>query len=288
MQTFTDQTSVNADFHYWGFGIGASASYTQETDSSSSISIGTTTSNGDTVPGPASSSVGVDHDYDIVWVWLNPQVALTVTGPNSIRWGGYSWNPSDVSANEMEVVGLYVYWLKNPSTIPANIQERLARSWDASGLGGLTNVDYASILASDPLAYSSFDPNSDTTGRFDLQAGHTFSYQPPPPGGQPFTNQYSVAATTTSTKGQGAQNTYQVGFSVMNDSGFGALLSAHIKITNTYTTTDRWSQTNTSGSTNTASLSITGPATSDNYIGPTQFQVWRDNIYGSYMFYPVQ
>jgi len=27
---------------------------------------------------------------------------------------------------------------------------------------------------------------------------------------------------------------------------------------------------------------------SDKYTGPMSFQVWRDNIYGSFMFYPVQ
>jgi hypothetical protein len=35
------------------------------------------------------------------------------------------------------------------------------------------------------------------------------------------------------------------------------------------------------------SYSVTGPQSSDNYTGPVSFQVYRDNIYGSFMFYPL-
>jgi len=266
----------------------ASKEWTQEQDNSSSVAITATTTATDIIKGPASSALGVDHDYDVIWVWVNPMARLVVA-PNSIQLATYAFNGKD-NANEMEVIPLYVYWLKSPSTIPANVAARLARSWDTSGLGGLTAADYANILLADLFASASYNPNSDATGRFDLQAGQTFTYEPPPPGGQPITQQFSVQAQTTSTTGQSATSTYKTSFSIDFDTGADviATLGADLKASSTYTTTDKWSSSVNRTTTKTASLSITGPATSDNYTGPTQFQVWRDNIYGSFMFYPVQ
>ena len=264
--------------------------YTQETDDTSSIAVGTTTSNADIVRGPASSSAGVDHDYDIVWVWLNPLVDLLLNPEsNMVLWTGYAFNNED-DAGQMEVVPLYVRWLKNPATIPANVAARLARSWDSSGNGGLTTADYATILAADPFYSDSYNPNYDSHHRFDLQGSQAFNYEPPPGGGQPITETFSIAAQTTSEQGQSAQSTYISNYTVDSDVGINtvAAIGSDTKISNTYTTTDKWSAAINSVSGKTASLSITGPAVSDNYTGPTTIQVWRDNVYGSFMFYPVQ
>jgi hypothetical protein len=264
-----------------------SNSYEQETDASSSIAIQTTTTSTDIVLGPASSTVGVDHDFDIVWVWLNP-MATVVVGPGKVVFTGYSFNGAD-DANEMEVVPLYVSWLKSPSTIPANVATRLARQWDTSGVGGLTTADYASILAADPYSVATYNPNTDAWHRFDLQGGQTFSYAPPPAGGQPITEQYTEATQTTSSAGQGAQTTSKTTYSIDFKTGANVIaeLSAEVQFSSTYSTTDKWSSVVNSTIGKTATLSITGPATSDNYTGPTTMQVWRDNIYGSFMFYPV-
>jgi hypothetical protein len=162
-------------------------------------------------------------------------------------------------------------------------------TWDTSGVGGLTTADYASILAADPFSVATYNPNTDPGYRFDLQGGQTFAYEPPPPGGQPITEQYSASTQTTSTQGQGAKTTSTVGYSIDFTTGvtiFGEI-GADFKASNSYTTTDQWSSAVNSVVGKTAALSITGPATSDNYTGPTTIQVWRDNIYGSFMFYPV-
>jgi hypothetical protein len=294
--TFTTSTgysaSLMAGLNFLGLAKGVvtatySNSYSQENDVSSSIAITSTTANTDIVNGPASSAVGVDHDYDVVWVWINP-MASAVVGPGKVVFTGYSYNNAD-DAHEMELIPLYVYWLKAPSTIPAAVASRLARSWDTSGVGGLTASDYASILAADPFSVAGYNPNTDTGYRFDLQGGQTFSYEPPPPGGQPITEQYTASTQTTSTQGQGAKNTSMVGFSIDFSTGVTifAEFGADVKISNSYTTTDQWSSAINSIIGKTAALSITGPATSDNYTGPTTMQVWRDNIYGSFMFYPV-
>ena len=281
--------TVSFSFSFFAAGTaGASASYSQQTTSTSSIDISTNTSKSVIVAGPASSGVGVDHDYDVIWIWLNPQVQMTPTGPTSVRWGGYNVNPQD-PAGEMDVVPLYVYQLKNPSTIPAQTAALLARSWDTTGLGGLTTADYATILAADPLAASaSFNPTTDTSGRFDLQAGYTFSYAPAPSGGQPITQTYSVQSSQTTKVGQGATYSYQVGLSYGVSGNFYSFMNANLKTSETYTLTDGWNSSTSNGYTSTAALSITGPASTDGYTGPTEFQVWRDNVYGTYMFYPVQ
>ena len=269
----------------------ASASYAQEGDSSNSITVSTTKNVSDSIPGPASAATGISHDYDIIWVWLNPEVSLDFTGPDSMQWNGYAYDPAD-DANEMEVVPLTVAELKNPALLPAGTLARLSRSWDKSGLGGLTTTDYADILEADPfVANPNFNPNTDATHRFDLQNGETFSYTPANPGGQPITQTYSISTQSTTSQGQGASDTHSAGLAIddtLSGGIFGTKVTASLKISNTYSTTNKWSTLLNGGSGQTASLSITGPAATDGYTGPTTIQVWRDNVYGSFMFYGIQ
>ena len=183
-----------------------------------------------------------------------------------------------------------VAWLKNPSIIPSDVLSVLARSWDTSGVGALTTADYEAILALDPLAASSsYNPNTDATHRYDLQAGYVFNYEPAAEGNNPITETFSVAAQSTSSAGQGASTSYSVGASLTADAevNFIVAFGANVKVSDTITNTSKWSSVVNSSTTKTASLSITGPAYTDNYTGPIQIQVWRDNIYGSFMFFPV-
>ena len=295
--SLTVTASTKAKFLIFGGGgsLAASGSYEEEADNSNSMTISNTTNLGDVVPGPASSAVGIDHDYDVIWVWLNPELMLAIPGPYQIQWSGYTYDAED-DAKEMEVKPLYVWQLKNPSLIPAGVASRLARSWDTSGLGGLTSADYTSILAADPFVTNpAFDPNTDTSGRFDLQAGQSFNYDPAPPGGQPITQTFSVVSQTTTSAGQGSSDTRSVGMTVdlnfgssINLSIFSASFALDVKTSDTYTSTSKWSSSTNGAAGQTASLSITGPASTDNYTGPTTIQVWKDNVYGSFMFYPVE
>ncbi len=264
-----------------------SSSFAQETDANSSIALSTTTSRTDIVQGPASSAVGVDHDFDVIWVWLNP-IASYVAGPNKLRFTGYAFNAADDAAT-MEVVPLYISWLKNPSTIKADVAARLARSWDSGGLGGLTTADYAQILLADPYSNSSYNPSTDPGHRFDLASGQSFNYEPPPAGGQPITENFSIATQTTSASGKGAMTTNTTALSVEFKTGANVLaeVESDFKVSNSYTTTSKWSSMINSATGKTASFTITGPATADKYTGPVIMQVWRDNIYGSFMFVPV-
>ena len=47
----------------------------------------------------------------------------------------------------------------------------------------------------------------------------------------------------------------------------------------TYTTSKQ------NATTNSAAYSITGPQASDNYTGPVVFDVYQDNVYGTFAFY---
>lgn len=259
-----------------------------ETTNGSSWSINAT--GGQTVSGPASSAAGIDHNYDIVWLWLNPAVDLTLTGPASFNWDGYAYNAAD-PVNQMDVLYLYVYELKNPALIPANVASRLARTWDVSGVGGLTDADYQAILTANPFATNPlYDPNMDSSGRFSPAGGRTFDYRPAGTGGQAVTEYFETTAQTSTTNTSTAEDTRSIGFSVENsvNTSFKVGFDLNLKVSHTWTTSTRSSTSNTLAPGQKAGFSITGPEAADNYTGPTAIQIWRDNIYGSYMFYGVQ
>jgi hypothetical protein len=288
--TFSSNVSLSASLTAGTVTLGATTDTTQETDSSTADSISVTTSFSDTVPGPA-SSLGVDHDYDLIHVWLNPAVKMTITNtgtvttanPAGARWDGYSNNPLDPQ-QDMDIVDLYVYQLKNPSTIT---NSAVQRSWDTSGVGGLTNDDYAAILAVDPFSSASYNPNNDNGGnaRFNFQ-NFSINYTPAVGQGNPSSTYYYVANATASTQTTGAQYSYSVGFNIENKvPSTAVILGSDFKFSETFTSTNKWTSTINTTNTNTSSFYIQGPAVSDNYTGPQSFQVWRDNIYGTYMFY---
>lgn len=294
--SFKDQTTVGISTSSGKFGIGKhvdiqldtslTSLYSQQTDFGSTNSWSVQTTGGDIIRGPASSAAGIDHDYDVVWIWLNPAIKITLTGPASVTWNGYAYNTAN-PANEMDVIWLYVRELKNPSLMPANVAARLARTWDQSGLGGLTAADYADILAStSPFATNpAFDPNTDTSGRYSMQVGQTFNYKPATAGGQPVTQTFSVTKQESSTDTRGSEITRSVAMSIETKFTFFEKASAALKVTNTATTVKKQSTSENEQDGQTATLSITGPLASDNYTGPTALQIWKDNIYGSFMFH---
>jgi hypothetical protein len=167
-----------------------------------------------------------------------------------------------------------------------NIPQRLARTWaqsndDGSG-PGLTSTDYAAILARDPFAngQTTIDPT-----RFDLQGGQTLQYLPPACGGQPDTTTYNVQYTTTSTQGQSATDTYTLSYGTSKQAAFQNFLNVNATFTSskTLTWTNKWGHQTSSGSGQTATVTITGP-NDCSYNGKTDVQIYRDNVYGTLMF----
>jgi len=282
----------------------SSTAFTQEGDSSSSIDISKTDTNDTIVNGPSSDAAGVDHDYDTIFIWLNPVVALGFVPGPFITEGSYGYDMTD-PCQCMDVLPLQVAQLKNPALITDTFTRGyLARTWapnlvDGSA-PGLTNADLLEIANADPFVanpnYSltlQTQPDGSlcsTDQRFCSAATENIPYVPPAPGGQPSQNKGSLEYTKTTTDGTGGTDTRQVGFSldVSAKGGFLVSLSADLKTSTTLTWTHKYSSLNTQKVGQNASWSVTGPAASANYTGPTLFDVYQDNVYGTFMFYPQQ
>jgi hypothetical protein len=159
---------------------------------------------------------------------------------------------------------------------------RLARAW--SPTGALTPADYQSILAADPFATNS-NYNPLTGSRFDSLV-QIFNYTPAGSGGQPITTTYNAAYSTTSTAGRSATDSHSVGVVLSSSIPLGiSTLQADLREQTTWTWTNTWSTTQTSTSGQTASFSIVSPLPTDGYTGPTAISVFKDNVYGTFMFY---
>jgi hypothetical protein len=63
-------------------------------------------------------------------------------------------------------------------------------------------------------------------------------------------------------------------------------VQAKLSTTTSFTTSNQSSTTITSNSTQSANFTIFPPVAADNYTGPTAIQVWKDNVYGTFMFFP--
>ena len=295
----TEKISVTGGGGFFGiFGGDAtnsvSVGWTQQQDSSNSLAIMQQQSNGLIVPGPASSAAGVNHDYDTVYVWLNPEVFLEVFD-TVVAVGGYGYDARD-TVTGMDVIPLTVGQLRGTQAIPPGTQARLNRSWDPS-LGALTTVEYQDIMRADPFASDpGFNPNTDPTHRYELPLGGSppqasnliINYTPVPAGGQPTGQTYSSQYSATSTLGSTSKDTYTVSYS--NDTSanidFIVKFQAKLNFTTTFTTSNSASSTQSSSATQSANFTIFPPVAADNYTGPTAIQVWKDNVYGTFMFYP--
>lgn len=61
---------------------------------------------------------------------------------------------------------------------------------------------------------------------------------------------------------------------------------AKLSFSTTFTTSNSASSTQSSSGTQSANFTIFPPVAADSYTGPTAIQVWKDNVYGTFMFYP--
>jgi len=260
--------------------------WSQSSTNSSSLSLSTTTSESLQIPGPASSQNGINHAQDLIYVWLNPGLTVTVVPGASvpIEVAAINYDSTDPDQG-MDIYPLSVGNLQvlaaggSPTGVDMT---RLARAW--SPTGALTPADYQSILAADPFATNAnFNPA--TSNRFD-SLEQTINYTPAGSGGQPLTTLYNSSYSTTSTAGQSATDSHSVGVSV---SGVIPIISADIdidlKAQTTWTWTNMWSSTQTSTTGQTANFTIVSPLPTDGYTGPTAIGVYKDNVYGTFMFF---
>jgi len=278
--------SANSIFGTGSFSSTSGTTLSQEGDSSSTIDVSYQTGQGYTIDGPSSDAAGVNHNYDIIAVWLNPVANITVSA-GTIDWKNYSYDGRD-PADNVELVIPYCWELENPDQIQGALRSYFNRTWDTNGPGAVTDSDFAAIAAHDPYCVDPGLNSVDPTRYQGPVNGSTIPYQPPPPGGPAFTWFWNSAYQATNSTGQGASASYSVGFSTSASySIFGGLLSDELKNSNTLTWTNKWSQLETQRVTQNATVSITGPAYGSGYTGPEEFNMYQDNIYGTYMFFPV-
>lgn len=276
----------------------ASTSWTQEQDSNSSLNLQQQYTDGLQVPGPPLAGTvdqGVDHDYDTVYVWINPSDYLMFSGNEAVAGGEY-YDQRDGETPEtcngttyagitgMDVVPLTIGQLRGAQPITDEcLLVRLSRPWDTA-LGGLTSTDFLAIAENDPFyVNSAFNPNTDTTGRFQAPADTTsFPFVP-----GSATHTYSSASTSTSATGQTAKTTNTVSFTVSGhaSAAFFASVGENFSVSDKITYTNQSSSTVTTGTSQTISYSVVAPA-AGTYSGATEIQVWKDNIYGTFMFFP--
>jgi hypothetical protein len=264
--------------------------WVQQQNSSNSISIVDQESLGTTIAGPLSSSIGVDHDFDVIAILLNPEVSMSITSANSVAINGYFLDPRDPLAAP-DVVFLTVGQLNGTQSILGGTPAALNRTWDPI-LGALDTADFAEIVKADPFATDpGFNPTSDTTGRYSIPGGGEVvaTYEPEPEGDGSSSMMYTSSYNTTNTTMQSGSDKYTVGYSIDTNLSASFFVSGmgNIKASTTFSYTNTWSSTVTAGTTQSANFTIFRPLFTDNYTGPINMQVWKDNVYGTFMFFPV-
>jgi hypothetical protein len=287
--------------------------FSQKGTGSASVTISKTTSQSDKTPGPLNAYIGVDHDYDYIWIWLNPVLLYTVTGnpntptsPNNLQWRGFGYSTLDPAG--VEIYGIWVGYLNGDlGPIPQDIQSVLNRTWAPKNVDGtgpaLTSADLQAIMKSDPywqcgMTSHPLCPTTVDNDRFtQTDNSEDVLYQQPPPGGQPGTQTYTLMYTTTSTGANETTYTWTMGWaieSVFSADFFGNSFKDDLKSSTTLTWESTYNNSITNTQTQSAMLSVTGPPCtvsggkcSPVYMGPTEYDVYEDNIYGTFLFNPV-
>lgn len=275
------------------FGISSSlgSGYSQTNDSSESISVNQQTSLSNKYPGlePA-ETVGLNHDNDIVLLWINPAINCTAEQawtvlpiPAAVQCLVYDpkMAPGDPDDPEMDIVQLPVGWLDGDYPMNQDVQYILSQH-------RITSVDYPTLLAADPYesCQSSISCVQNTVGldapRYDLVTGAGIMDF------EPIGNSTSYQADyeTTSTQGQTVTDSHTLSYTLSGSANFENIWNQTIKDESTFTWTNKWSTTTTSKVGQIATITINEP--SGNYSGPTQFAVYKDNVYGTFMSYPTQ
>jgi hypothetical protein len=213
--------------------------------------------------GPGNAD-GVVHNYDTIYLLLKPKIQLALSSSAA------AWTFGDNS--DSRVVWVYAGELNGKTAWRPGVQEALATA-------GITPADYPTILASDPLESS----EALDSHRYS-PTNYIYPYEGPLTGKDSVNAlQHTITTSSTVTTGSSTQDTYQVGLSVTGSLGFLGLAKATLKNTDTWTWTNSSSASMSSGTTQSASLTIGGPAFG--YPpGIMEVVVYTDTIYGTYAF----
>jgi hypothetical protein len=248
--------------------VGLSFTYGRSTTDSKAVEIRkaeTTTIRSD---GPPID--GIDHDRDQIWLWLGPKLNLAVSDAD--KWA--EWTIADTTAVDLQYV--YVGWLKNASSMPQGVAERLQ-------LYGITEQDFPDILQQVPAADASavLDP-----ARYQ-RLRTTFPYEPPFSPRDPVpTYSVSISNNLNETVGTSVQNQVEVGVSFEGSAKFLIFAKASLKTESSWIWTTTSTETTSEGQSQSAAATIGGP--SFGYTGPTAMEVFYDTVYRTFVFRPLE
>lgn len=280
--------------------------------SSNTVSITHTQTAGTTING---SDNGINHDNDQIILWLNPSWSIQMANLQNITptvngWSGvnssYATYENALGQNfpptEMNVITVTVGELRSGNLLRGNL-EAFQRAFDTSvwpvvngapSGPAITPPEYADILAANPF-YSSgttLDSNGHIVGVPSISALNsaypasnprfvfvqTMDFVPNQTNYGKDTNSYTDSNT------QSGSETFAVSWS--HDASWNFIFKAGVKYTDKASWTSSYGTTVTSGSAVTTSFNLAGPQSTPvaPWIGPTKVAVYRDNLYGSYVF----
>jgi hypothetical protein len=288
--SFANGYSYSTSGSLLGITLGGGAEWTQETDDSTSIAVTKETSVSDKYPGisPA-STVGLNHDNDIVLLWLNPALLCTAEEawtqlpiPAAAQCLIYDpmGIPSDPDSPQMDVVQIPVGELNghfSMQSLNPDLYQILQNH-------GVTSADYPTIAGVDPYAscgssISCVQGIGANSTRFDGTGAPIVNF-----GNNCNSLSYTATYSSTTTAGQGASTSYTITNTLTGSQSFIGTMTEILKSTQTWT--NKWSEATSSMTGQSASITVNQPCSG--YSGPSQFRVYKDNIYGSFMLYPTQ
>ncbi len=300
-----------------------STSNSQTTTSSSSVTTSVQVQSGEQTFGTGNYFAPVNNDYDIIWIWLNPVVIFSIGSSGPPVWNGYGFDMNDQS--DLDVVGIPLGYLNGDfGPMPEQYLASTNRSWAAnqiwpSGQGpALTTADFAQVASTDPFSQSSYGasnigyapPPSTPDNRFTLSQCNgqdggltSINYDQGSPNVSAGIYPCNLIYTNLTTQAQSISNTYSQTFSVdtsFSGSAFFTKFTLSLNNSNTLSWTTEAQASITNSTTSTASLSVQGPNCNNTPPSltcnpeydaggnePIQFNVYQDNMYGTFMFAPI-
>jgi hypothetical protein len=275
-QSFTFSNAVSVE-NKGGFIVGINSALSYQGGStvtdSQSVDIKKTTSARLIVSG--SPKDGIDHDYDEIYLWLSPKIDLALSTSSS-TWMLEGSNEPPLPVFVGNLNGHYPFKPNDPTLI-------------ALQHAGITPDEYQNILKHDPLV--KHDPDHPLVDqivspgtlpdRYSFVAG--FIYKAPlAQGASNDVYTWERTSDITYTRVHEDADTSSVALTLGAESKFTGLAKTTLKDTTKWVWTNKSSNQSSTGTTNSAEITVGGPA--PGYAGDILLKMYEDTVYQTYCF----
>lgn len=274
-KSFQNSTDVTASASgTWGVGnasVSVTANHTFGDSDTSQVDLTTTWSKGYKKPGETD---GINHDWDEIWFVMKPILNISFTpsianGPATTNW---EFGQGDGVTTD---ITFFAYAGELNGDLP--MDDQLQNLFTANNI---TPDMYAGILDADPFFQGITPQPGMNSPRFDYIG--EFPYQPPATsGGQPSTQTYSVAQSTTTSQTTASSYSNSVGFTVSGGANIGAF-KASLSVSSKWTWSHSSSKKDSTGNGSTDTFTVAQPTYG--YKGPGLLRVYEDRIFKTYAF----